>query len=306
MNMTLVILAAGIGSRYGGLKQLDRFGPHGETIIDYSLYDAIRAGFNRVVFVIRRDIEDDFRTAFSGKLQGRMETVFVHQELDMLPHGFKVPAGRTKPWGTGHALMVCQPCIDGPFAVINADDFYGAGTYRIMADFLNDPPCSECPEYAMIGFILRMTLSPFGTVSRGICDCNSQNLLHHIEEFKALEVDDARIINHEDDGSIRELTGYEAVSMNTWAFTPSIFDFLNEEFEFFLAQCPDNTQSEFYIPTVINDLIQQERIRMHVLPGTDTWFGITYQDDKPRVEEEIEILTQRGDYPEELWNGSTP
>ncbi|NCC50658.1 MAG: nucleotidyltransferase [Spartobacteria bacterium] len=301
MEHSLVVLAAGIGSRYGGLKQLDAFGPCGETIIDYSLYDAHLAGFNHIVFVIRKDTEADFHAAFGAKLQDHFRISYAHQELDALPAGCAMPVDRVKPWGTGHALLVTEPYLDGPFAVINADDFYGAGTYRVLAEYLQAMPDSDLPEYAMVGFILRMTLSPFGTVSRGICQCDCKNYLFDIEELTRIEVVDDKIINTAPDGSIRELSGYEPVSMNTWALSPSFFPYLHKRFGLFFEQHGQEPGSECFLPSVINDLIREGDVRLQVLPGTDTWFGVTYQEDRDRVEEEIQLLIQRGDYPEKLW-----
>jgi len=301
MDLALVILAAGIGSRYGGLKQLDVFGPHGETIIDYSLFDAKRAGFNHIVFVIREEIEDEFHAMFGQKLQDHFKISYAHQKLDALPDGFSVPEGRVKPWGTAQAVLVTEPYINEPFAVINADDFYGAGTYRLLADFLREIPDGEVPEYGMVGFILRMTLSPFGGVARGICQCDTKNYLQDIEELTKIEVVDDQIINTYEDGRIRELSGYEAVSMNTWALAPSFFPYLKKHFKAFLEQHGQDEKSECYLPSVVNELIRDGEICLQVLPGTDTWFGVTYQEDKDRVKEEIQILIKRGDYPESLW-----
>lgn len=301
MKPTLLVLAAGIGSRYGGLKQIDPVGPNGETIIDYSVYDAIRAGFGKVVFVIRYQIEAEFREFFGQRFAGHIPVEYVYQELDMLPNGFVVPEGRKKPWGTGHAVLVAKEAIAGPFAAINADDFYGAFSFQALADFLRSIPHSAVAEYAMVGFRLRNTLSEFGTVSRGVCRVDDSNYLQQVEELTQIAKDGNRARYTDDSGQTHPLTGNETVSMNMWGFAPTIFDHLQTQFVEFLTGPGRQEKSEFYIPTVANTLIQQHKARVKVLPSRDIWVGVTYQEDRPVVIKTIQKLIEQGLYPEKLW-----
>jgi len=294
---TLLILAAGMGSRYGGLKQIDSVGPHGETIIDYSIYDAIRAGFGKLVFVIRRDIEQQFKEIIGTRFEKRIVVEYVFQELDKLPPGYSVPEGRTKPWGTTHAILMAAEVILERFAVINADDFYGAQSYRLLARHLQ----SESVEYAMVGFILRNTLSDFGSVARGVCRVDGDNHLQNVVELTKIERDGVRARNIGADGLISQLTGNELVSMNMWGFTPRVFNQLREHFQGFLKSNSLDTKSENYIPSTVNDLIVAGRARVKVLRTDDSWFGVTYREDRPRVVESIRQLIKRGTYPERLW-----
>lgn len=302
MEPTLLIMAAGIGSRYGGLKQLDPVGPSGEIIIDYSIYDALRAGFRRVVFVIRRAIEEEFRRTVSRRFANRIEMDYVHQELDCLPAGCAVRANRSKPWGTGHALWVAREKLTGPFAVINSDDFYGLGAFQALASFLRQIP-AESTEYAMVGYTLRDTLSENGAVTRGLCELDGNGYLKRIVETKHIVPSpDGRGACYTDaSGVVHRLTGDECVSMNAWAFTPSLFPFLEEELRKFLAEQQDNSAAEFYIPGVIGQLIDRNLVRVRVLPGGDVWHGITYREDKPFVEEALRKMTRSGLYPVPLW-----
>lgn len=301
MKPTLVILAAGMGSRYGGLKQIDPVGPSGETILDYSVYDAIRAGFKKTVFIIRKDIEQDFKEVFINKLQKFTEIDWVFQELDKLPQGFSVPQNRAKPWGTGHAMMMVADVVKEPFAVINADDFYGADAYLTLADFFSEQQKLKKSDYAMVAYELSKTLSDFGSVSRGICQADDNYWLKTVTERTKIERTISGIADFQPDGSRLELTDDELVSMNFWGFTPSIFDHLQKDFINFLNSDRDHTKSEFYIPGVVDKLIKSGTEKVKVLRNPGQWFGITYKEDKPFVVGKIKQLIQQGVYPENLW-----
>ncbi|HOW98097.1 MAG TPA: nucleotidyltransferase [Kiritimatiellia bacterium] len=301
MKLTLMIMAAGMGSRYGGLKQLDPVGPGGEIIMDYSVFDALRAGFHRVVFVIRRSIEQDFRRAIGSRFEKRLETVYAFQELDSLPAGFAVPAERQKPWGTGHAMLVGRDLVPGPFAVINADDFYGAGAFQLLADYLRSA-AARGREYAMVGYTLRDTLSDHGTVTRGICECDDRLYLRRIVETAQLARDGQRAVSIDVQGARHSFTGDEWVSMNAWAFTPTIFDHLDREFRVFLETRRADPKAEFFIPGVVGRLIEEQRARVRILPGASRWFGITYRNDKPFLESALKEMAAQGAYPARLWS----
>lgn len=292
---TLLVLAAGMGSRYGGLKQMDPIGANGETIIDYSIYDAVRAGFRNVVFVIRRDIERQFREVVGARFEKKIAVEYVFQELDKLPSGFSVPANRTKPWGTGHAILMASDTIRGPFAAINADDFYGPNSFRMLAGHL----ASGSPDFAMVGFVLRNTLSEFGSVARGVCRTTHDGFLESVTEMTKIERDGAGASAVGPDGMNR-LTGDETVSMNMWGFMPSLFGELRERFAAFLKENGSAEKSEFYIPSAVNELVQAKRARVKVLRTPDSWFGVTYREDRPFVVKSIRDLIARGDYPEKL------
>jgi len=294
---TLLVLAAGMGSRYGGLKQMDPVGPHGETIIDYSIYDALRSGFGKLVFVIRRDIEQQFRDIVGARFEKRIAVEYVFQELDALPTGYSVPAGRTKPWGTTHAILMAAAAIRERFAVINADDFYGAQSYQLLSQHLQ----SGSADYAMVGFVLRNTLSDFGSVGRGVCRVNGDELLQNVVELTKIERDGAGAKDKSASGRISRLTGDETVSMNMWGFGPRVFDQLQENFRVFLELNSLDAKSECYIPSTVNDLIMTGRARVKVLRTGDSWFGVTYREDRMRVVESIRQLINRGNYPEKLW-----
>jgi UTP-glucose-1-phosphate uridylyltransferase len=294
---TLLILAAGMGSRYGGLKQIDPVGPAGETIIDYSIYDALRAGFGKLVFVIRHDFERQFRETVGVRFEQRVGVEYVHQELDKLPPGFAVPAGRTKPWGTTHAILLAEGAIREPFAAINADDFYGAQAYRLLAEHLT----SGTPDYAMVGFILRNTLSEFGSVARGVSRVDENHYLKSIVEMMKIEPDGGGAKNTGADGKTIKLTGDEAVSMNFWGFTPAVFGQLRAQFTAFLKTSGQEQKSECYIPATVGELVTAGQAKVKVLRTNDSWFGVTYREDRPRVVESIRTLITRGDYPEKLW-----
>jgi UTP-glucose-1-phosphate uridylyltransferase len=292
MQPTLLVMAAGMGSRYGGLKQIDAVGPHGEAIIDYSIHDALRAGFGKLVFVIRRDIEAPFREAIGGKFEKRIAVDYVFQELDKLPDGFSIPAGRTKPWGTTQAILMAEEVVREPFAAINADDFYGRESFQVMADFLR----AGGTDYAMVGYTLRNTLSEHGSVSRGVCECDAADYLRAVVELTKVEKR-GRGAQAED----RALSGDELVSMNFWGFTPALFPQLREHFNAFLRRSGQELKSECYIPTTVNELVAANAAHVKVLRTPASWFGITYKEDKPLVVASIRQLIARGDYPEMLW-----
>lgn len=299
MKPTLLILAAGMGSRFGGLKQVEPVGPNGEAIIDYSIYDAIKAGFGKVVFVIRESFSDAFKEKFDPILKGKIDVEYVYQELDNLPEGFSLPGGREKPWGTAHAILVTKNVINEPFCALNADDFYGYNAYKVMADFLTN---SDNPtEYSMVGYKLSKTLSDFGSVSRGICDVDENDLLRKIVETTKILKKDGKIISVEPDGSEKELTGDESASMNIWGFKPSVFPVLEEKFTDFLKNQINEPKSEIYIPSVVFDMIQEKKATVKVLKADSPWFGVTYKEDKPLVVEKINRLIEAGEYPEKLY-----
>ncbi len=294
---TLLIMAAGMGSRYGGLKQIDPVGPGGETIIDYSIYDALRAGFGKLVFVIRKDIEQAFRQVVGARFEQRADVQYVFQELDKLPPGFQIPPGRTKPWGTTQAILMAADVIHEPFAVINADDFYGAESYRVLSGHLQ----SVTADYAMIGFVLRNTLSEYGTVARGVCRVSGSGYLQDVGELTAIDRAGEVVRNTDAEGHVTQLSENELVSMNMWGFTPQIFPQLQEGFEKFLQQNSANMRAECYIPSTVNELVQAGQAQVRVLRTNDSWFGVTYREDHPRVVESIRRLIRSGSYPERLW-----
>lgn len=299
MKPTLLILAAGMGSRYGGLKQIEPVGPNGETILEYSVYDAIRAGFGKVVFVIRESFANDFKARFESKLAGKIDIEYVYQETNMLPEGFTLPENREKPWGTGHAVLMARGVINEPFAAINADDFYGAEAYQVIADFLTKSVTKN--TYAMIGYQLDKTLSDFGSVSRGICETSKNNLLTKITETHKIRQEGATIIcDSENEGTI-EMTGKETVSMNFWGFHPSVFKNIENQFVDFLKTSIEIPKSEFYIPFVVFEMIRSGQTEVEVLKADSPWFGVTYQEDKPFVIDQIQKLTDQEVYPAKLW-----
>jgi UTP-glucose-1-phosphate uridylyltransferase len=294
---TLLVLAAGMGSRYGGFKQIDPVGPNGETIIDYSVYDALRAGFEKLVFVIRRDIEEQFKQAIGRRFEPRIAVKYVFQQLDHLPQGHLVPANRKKPWGTGHAILMGAEVINEPFAVINADDFYGTHSFRLLADHLR----SGSPDYALVGFVLRNTLSKFGSVARGVCRLSRDGFLESVTELTRIEPDGTAARYTDAAGRYHPLTGEEVVSMNMWGFTPTIFGHLHEQLIAFLKKNGEDEKAEFYIPTVVNTLVGNGHERAKVLRTSDSWSGVTYREDSPHVSKSIRRLVALGDYPEKLW-----
>jgi len=296
-NKSLLILAAGMGSRYGGLKQIDPVGPAGETIIDYSIHDAQRAGFNKLVFVIRHDIEKQFKEVIGSRFEKQIAVEYVFQELDKLPPGFSVPAGRTKPWGTGQAILMAENVIKEPFAAINADDFYGAHSFKVLADHLRGGD----DDYAMVGFVLRNTLSEFGSVARGVSRANNAGYLESVTEMIGIEKAGNGACYKDAKGIVIPLTGDELVSMNMWGLTPTLFGHLREQFIAFLKAQGGEQKSEFYIPGVVNELVSTKRARVKVLRSTDSWYGVTYREDRPFVMDGIGKLIAGGAYPQRLW-----
>jgi choline kinase len=299
--LTLVVLAAGMGSRYGGLKQIDPMGPAGETVLDYTVFDAVRAGFGRVVFVIRRDFEAEFRAAIGARFAGRGVVVdYVFQALDALPAGHTLPAGRAKPWGTGHAVWCAREALSGPFAVVNADDFYGAQAFARLAEFLRAADAArtagatKTPEFAMVGFRLANTLSEHGAVSRGVCAVGADGVLAGIEEHTgilAAEVGEGAGCKYKPD---------TIVSMNCWGFTADFLPRLDARWRAFLAAHGTSEKTEFYLPFAVNELLAAGEARVRVLPTGDSWFGVTYREDKPRVQAAIAALVAGGAYPSPL------
>ena len=295
---TLLVLAAGMGSRYGGLKQMDPMGPNGETILDYSVFDAIRAGFGKVVFVIREDFESAFRESIGARFSDRMEVEYAFQRLDDLPDGFSVPAGRTKPWGTAHAVRAAREVVKGSFAVVNADDFYGRDAYARAAGFLRQ--ADESARYCLVGYYLSNTLSDHGGVNRGITS-HEEGLLQEVEEILDISQGQGGLITGQTiSGEARELDAEMLVSMNFWAFTPCFFEQIEEHFTRFLREAGDQPKSECYIPTVVDDLIARKKAACEVLATSGSWFGVTYPDDKPFVVEMVRQLVETGEYPQSL------
>ncbi|MDD4735217.1 MAG: NTP transferase domain-containing protein [Kiritimatiellae bacterium] len=303
MKPTLVILAAGIGSRYGGLKQLDPIGPGGEVVMDYSVYDALQAGFGRIVPVIRPDLEKDFREMLGRRLENQAEVVYAFQTLDDVPAGFSVPPERKKPWGTAHAVFAARRQVQTPFAVINADDFYGRHAFMELAAYLQSAP-TDSTDYCMVGFELAKTLSEYGTVSRGVCTVNPDGWLEQVTEFTRLGFDPAGRIVHTDETGETPFEGHETVSMNTWGFFPGFFQSLEKSFAQFLEENGRVERSEFYIPSVVDPLIRSGAARVRVLHTPDPWFGVTYHEDKPWVMQAVRSLIDAGIYPEHLWSES--
>lgn len=292
-DITLLVMAAGMGSRYGGLKQLDAVGPSDETIIDFSVYDAIRAGYNKVVFIIREDFEKQFKEKISNKYEDKIKVEIVYQDLHDLPNSFSCPKDRSKPWGTGHAILAARNVISEPFAAINGDDFYGRESFKIISDHYS----SMNSGFAMAAFQLDKTLSDYGSVSRGICEQNLNQLVtvvetHGIKKSSAGNIECDRDIS---------LLGNELVSMNMWGFMPSIFDHLEKMFNEFLDENISDLKSEFLIPSVVNDIIEKNIEKVQVLKTKSAWFGVTYIEDKPFVKNQIKELIQTGIYPEKLF-----
>ena len=286
-HLTLLVMAAGMGSRYGGLKQLDKVGPNGETIIDYSLHDAIKAGFTKVIFIIRRDFEDQFKLQITNKYLGKFAVEFAFQDIDNLPNGFSCPSGREKPWGTGQAILSARNLINEPFVVINGDDYYGQESFKVIADYYNNGGA----QFSMVAFRLDKTLSDFGPVTRGVCNVENDKLDTVVEtenlEKKGNYISTNRNIT---------LDGSEPVSMNMWGFTPSLFNYLHEDFVNFLNDEGGELKSEFLIPTVINNLVQNNQEEVYVLRSNASWFGVTYKEDKPFVINKIQELIHSGIY----------
>ncbi len=300
----LVIMAAGMGSRYGGLKQLDPVGNHGQLIIDYSIYDAHRAGFDTVIFVIKEEIEADFRACIGDRVSKVMDVKYAFQRKDDLPAGYAVPEGRTKPWGTAQAALSARELVDGPFAIINADDYYGPEAYQLIYDYLCAHPDGDLYEYVMVGYLLKNTVTEHGSVARGVCTVDGEHILRDIQERTAIEKDgdDARFT--EDGGQTwTSLPGNTTVSMNMWGFTRSFMDEALARFPAFLdkALAENPTKAEYFLPMVVEQLIQENKAQVRVLVSEDKWYGVTYREDKPTVVAAIAEKTKAGLYPDHLW-----
>jgi dTDP-glucose pyrophosphorylase len=300
MEKTLVIMAAGIGSRFGGLKQMAPVGPGGEFLIDYSVYDAIRAGFNKVVFIIIHDIEQDFKATIGKRVAANIETCYTFQQIEDLPKGTQTKPERTKPWGTVQAVLTCDNVINGPFAVINADDFYGKESYQVLSRFLDNVSVDN-KDYCMVGFKLGNTLSKHGSVTRGLCKSGEGEKLDTIVETSGISCSGSQIHVKDAAGDMRELEEDELVSMNMWGFTPSIMESFKEEFQIFLKSYAEDLKRELVIPTAINSLIDKGNASVKVLSTPSKWFGITYPADMDEVKAKISQLIKLGEYPDYLW-----
>ena len=298
MKPTLLILAAGMASRYGSMKQTEGFGPSGETIMDYSIYDAIRAGFGKVVFIIRKDFATNFKANFDKKLTGKIQIEYVYQEMDSYVNQADIPEGRTKPWGTGHAVLCASDVVKEPFAVINADDYYGADAFKKAADFLNTTCSPDC--YAIIGYQLNKTLSEHGTVSRGVCDVDGNNNLVSINERTKIYAENNQVVYEENDEK-HAVPGNSSVSMNFWCFHPSVFQLAGNLFKEFVPNNRDNIKAEFFIPIIADEFIKSGRNNIKVIPTSSQWFGVTYKEDAAAVKNSIDKLIADKVYPDSLW-----
>lgn len=296
---TLVILAAGMGSRYGGLKQIDAFTPQGDTIIDFSLYDALQAGFGKFVFIIRKSFEKEFKEIFNKKLEGKAEVAYVYQELENVPEKYINP-DRTKPWGTGHALLMAKDAVNENFAIINADDFYGAEAFEVMAKSLMKKD-KETYEFNTIAYLLKNTVSDHGFVSRGECDVNENGFLTGVTERTHIEKIDGKLMRKEDNGEFVEIDENTVVSMNFWGFTPKCFEFGSQLFEQFLEETKSDLKSEFYLPSIVNEILKSGKASVEVLKSDAKWFGVTYKEDKEMVQKAIGELKKQNVYPGNLW-----
>jgi hypothetical protein len=308
MPLTLLVLAAGMGSRYGGLKQLDPVGPSGETLLDYSVFDALRAGFDRVVFVIRREFEAAFRQRVGIAYEHLLDVAYVFQDLNALPAGFSPPPSRVKPWGTGHAIWCARDEFRAPFAAINADDFYGAAAYRMLRDFFGPDPDpgaaagSGPARFALVGYRLGQTLSEHGRVSRGVCESDAAGRLTSVREWTGIEHTPEGARHVTPDGTVTRFSGREIVSMNFWGLTPEVFPMLERGLRGFLLARGREEAAEYYIPSAITGMVDQGSATVDVLPGGSQWFGVTYREDRGAVMAAIERLVAAGEYPPSLWN----
>jgi hypothetical protein len=298
---TLLILAAGMGSRYGNLKQMDGFGPHGETIIDYSIYDALQAGFGKFVFIIRDSFREAFESYWRPKLEGKAEVVFVDQSMSDIPPSIAVNADRVKPWGTAHAIWVARDHINEPFGVINADDYYGVDSYQQLSDFLNSAIKNNSKNYAVVAYYLRNTLSPYGTVNRGVCNVNHHKHLIDVKECIKIKRNDSGQITYPEDDREVVLDNETLVSMNMWGFLPSYFEYCGQQFSLFLKNEGMQLTSEFFIPILVDHMIKTNELDVEVIDTEAEWFGVTYPEDKPFVVEKIAALIAEGVYPSHLW-----
>ena len=302
MHTALLIMAAGIGSRYGGIKQLDEFGPSGEKIIDYTIYDAVRVGFDKIVFVIRRDIEKDFRESVTDRWCGRIPMEFAYQAMDRIPAGFNVPPERKKPWGTGHAILSGREMIRGPFSVVNADDFYGRSALQAIRDYLSGIRDLSNADYCLVGYRLRQTLSEHGTVARGICASDENGYLTGLVETTQIFRNERGIVHCDGEGNLNPLPMDALVSMNLWGFTPSYFRYLEEDFISFLVAQGSDPKAEFFLTTTVDRLIRSGEKRVKILSTDARWFGVTYREDRSTVEQSIRECIRTGMYPETLWD----
>lgn len=299
MKPTLLVLAAGVGSRYGGLKQIDKLGPTDETIIDYSVYDAYKAGFGKVVFVIRKNIEHDFKEAIADKYSGKIKVDYVLQETEFVPEGFSV-SHRTKPWGTGHAVLMAADKIHEPFAVINGDDFYGTDSFIQMAKFLLSTN-EQKGKFAMVGYYLKNTLSENGFVSRGVCQVNENGIMTDVQEHTKIQEMNGQIVFEDENGLMKNIHPDTMVSMNFWGFTPDLFSHLKELFVKFLEDNYRSEKAEFYIPFAVNDLVKAGKAEVSVLSTSANWFGVTYREDRNDVMSKLQLLHNKSVYPSPLW-----
>jgi dTDP-glucose pyrophosphorylase len=296
-KLTLLVLAAGIGSRYGGIKQIDGFGPNGETIMDYSLFDAVRAGFTKIVFIVREEIQETVKEMFLPKLKGKVEVEFVIQSLDKLVPEEYLSGERKKPWGTGHAMLCAKDVIKEPFAVFNADDFYGHQAFKATADFFKN---EKEGAHALVGYTLKYVLSKHGSVSRGCGERDENGYLKSVVERTTIVIEDGKIISKEKDGDL-ELSPETPTSMNFWGFHPNIFSYAEDKFLQFLKENHNAPKAEFFIPLFVNQLINEGKGKVKIISGGDIWFGVTYQEDKEAVSNQIKNLIDKGEYPTKLW-----
>lgn len=300
----LVIMAAGMGSRYGGLKQIDPINKEGDIIIDFSIFDAVRAGFEKIVFVIKKEIEKDFKEVVGNRIEKHVEVAYVYQQVDKLPEGYQVPEGRVKPWGTGHAVLCCSDVIDGPFAVINADDYYGVEAFKKIYDYLSQ--CSDDDKYrfAMVGYLVENTLTDFGYVSRGVCTVDDSQMLVDIHERTHIERKDGGAAYTEDDGQTwHQIPEGSTVSMNMWGFTAGFMNELRARFGAFLDDAMKNNplKGEYFLPFVVDELVKEDKATVKVLKSADRWYGVTYKEDKAVITKAIADMKAAGKYPEKLW-----
>lgn len=302
---TLIIMAAGMGSRYGGLKQIDPVDEYGHIIMDFSIYDAIKAGFEKVIFIIKKENEQDFKEKIGNRMEQQIQVEYVYQEIENLPEGFSVPEGRVKPWGTAHAVLSCLPAVDGPFAVINADDYYGQQAFQMIYDQLLAHEDTDKFQYTMVGYLLENTLTENGHVARGVCETNDSGKLTKITERVRIEKQENGPAFTEDDGATwTPLAGDAVVSMNMWGFTKSMMAEIRDRFAAFLTENLDKNplKCEYFLPFVVDELIREGRAEVTVLKSKDRWYGVTYREDKPVVVKAIQSLKEQGLYPQKLWN----
>jgi dTDP-glucose pyrophosphorylase len=298
---TLVVLAAGIGNRYGGLKQIDPVGPHGATTIDYSIFDSVQAGFDKLVFIIQQVFEAAFKEQLVSKFEKRADCYYVYQEMGVGTKGFQIPETRNKPWGTGHAVLATKELVDEPFAVINADDYYGRTSFESMSKYLTHQSDGASEDYAMVGYTLRNTLSEHGSVARGVCRADEAMYLTEIVELTKIFKQGEGGYYIDESGNRHELTGDEIVSMNLWGFTPTIYRHLERGFQRFLEERGQDPKAEFFISSLIDDVLREGHARVKILPTNENWFGLTYREDKYPASDQINSLIKSGVYPERLW-----